>query len=92
MTNRIQITRAWCDECLGECFHAYNEGTGEHEHLGPDTADLARKGEELKAQGYQSSHRGGVFTYTLYKDHLHPVPLEWQLLAESKEPEYIQDW
>lgn len=94
MAHRIQISRAWCDECLCNCFHAYDESTGENQHVGNTTYDLGQYTAPLIKRGYLASHRNGVFTYTLYKDHLHPVPLEWQLLAESKEPEYLrdQDW
>lgn len=66
-----------------DCFQSYDESTGIREHLGPDTQDLARKGQELKNSGYLISHRNGVFTYTLYKDHLHPLPLEWQMSLDE---------
>lgn len=91
MAHRVQISRAWCDECLNQCFFAHDEGTRRNQHLGPNTIDLAHKAEELKAKGYTASHRSGVYTYTMYKA-APLIPLEWQILAESKEPEYIQDW
>jgi hypothetical protein len=95
MANRIQIARAWCDECLGQCWFSFNEQTQAHEHLGDSNA---AKWDELKAQGYQPAHQGGVYTFTLYKAAPLALPLEWQIIAdaitlrESKEPEYIQDW
>lgn len=90
MAHRIQIARAWCDECLANCWHAYDEGTGVRQHLG---ASNAAKWEELKAKGYQAKHSGGgAYTFTLWKAAPLALPLEWQILAESKEPEYVQDW
>ena len=89
MTNRVQISRAWCDECLAQCWHAHDESTGRNEHLGNSNA---AKWQELKDKGYQVSHRGGVYTFTLWKAAPLALPLEWQILAESKEPEYVQDW
>lgn len=90
MAHRVQISRAWCNECLSQCWFSYDESSGVNEHLGESNAT---KWKSLKAQGYLAKHNGGgVFTFTLYKDHLHSLPLEWHILAESKEPEYIQDW
>jgi hypothetical protein len=96
MAHRIQIARAWCDECLCDCWFAYDESTRISEHLGTSNA---KKWEELKAQGYQVTHRGGgVFTFTQWKAAPLALPLEWQILAdniplwESKQPEYVQDW
>lgn len=92
MANRIQIARAWCDEHLAQCWEAYDEGTGVHEHLG---ASNAAKWEELKAKGYQPAHRGGVYTFTLYKAQPLALQLDWQMALKTREPEYIdieQDW
>jgi len=86
MAHKIQISRAWCNECLSECFFAFDTATGQSTHVGPDTSDLAHKGAELSAQGYTSSHHGGVYTYTLYKAApLIPLPLDWQMAMEARE-------
>lgn len=88
------IARAWCDECLMDCFFAYDEATGANEHLGASSSDLANKAADLQSRGYVASHRNRVYTYTLYKaaSLAQPLPLEWEMLQEAKEPEYIQDW
>jgi hypothetical protein len=89
MAHRIQIARAWCDECLDQCWFSYDEASGVNEHLGTSNAS---KWQALKDKGYQIAHSGGgVFTFTLYKA-APLIPLEWQMVAESREPEYIQDW
>lgn len=93
MAQRIQIARAWCDECLRDCFQSYDESTGKREHIGPETQDLGKKTEELKARGYQVSHRAGVFTFTLWKAAPLALPLEWQMLIEEHEKiDRFQDW
>jgi hypothetical protein len=89
MAHRIQIARAWCDEHLAQCWHSHDLATGANEHLGESNA---AKWQELKDKGYQVSHRGGVFTFTLWKAAPLALPLDWQMVRESKEPEYIQDW
>lgn len=89
MAHRIQLARAWCDEHLAPCWWAYDEASQISEHLGETNA---KKWNELKEKGYQASHRGGAYTFTLYKSASLSSPLEWQVLAESKEPESIQDW
>lgn len=90
MTHRIQIARAWCDQCLRDCWFSFDEGTRISEHLGESNAE---KWNELKSKGYQPRHNGGgAFTFTLWKAAPLALPLEWQILAESKEPEYVQDW
>lgn len=92
MAHRIQIARAWCDQCLMDCWHSYDEGTSRKEHLGESNA---AKWEELQDKGYQVSHRGGVYTFTLYKAQPLALPLDWQMALESREPEYVdieQDW
>jgi len=89
MANRIQLARAWCDQCLSDCWFAFNEQTGVNQHLGESNAE---KWVELKAQGYEPAHRGGVYTFTQWKAAPLALPLEWQMIAESKQPEYIQDW
>ena len=87
--NRTRIARSWCDECLDNCWFAFDEQTRVTEHLGDSNA---KKWEELKAQGYQVAHRGGVYTFTQWKAAPLALPLEWQMIAERKEPEFIQDW
>lgn len=84
------MARAWCDEHLAQCWETYDEATGVHEHIGLSNAD---KWNKLKAKGYQPKHMGGgVFTFTLWKAAPLTLPPEWQMVRESKEPEYIQDW
>jgi len=93
MAHRIQIARAWCDECLSQCFFARDESTGTNQHLGASTSDLGRKSEELKARGFLASHRSGVFTYTLYKSQPLALPLDWQMAIEERESvDQEQDW
>lgn len=93
MSHRIQIARAWCDACLMQCFFAHDESTGQNQHLGAQTTDLAHKAEELKAKGFRASHRSGVYTYTLWKSAPLALPLDWQMAIEERQ--YIdvdQDW
>lgn len=93
MAHRIQIARAWCDECLSQCFFAHDENTGVNQHLGNSTSDLATKSQELKAKGYYESHRSGVYTYTLYKAAPLALPLEWQMAIEERQlVDVDQDW
>jgi len=88
----VKISRAWCDEHMGDCWHSYNENTGESKHVDSYTAECKR----LEAQGYYyAGHRRGVFTYHLTKSAPLALPLDWQMAIEAKGPEYIdinQDW
>lgn len=93
MAHRIQIARAWCDECLQDCFFSYDESTGRKEHLGASTTDLGRKSEELKERGFVASHRSGVFTYTRYNSQPLALPLDWQMAGDERESvDVYQDW
>jgi len=93
MTHRIQIARAWCDECLSECFFAHDESTRANEHLGASTSDLGRKSKELKENGFVASHRSGIFIFTLYKSQPLALPLDWQKAIEERESvDVYQDW
>lgn len=90
MAHKIQISRAWCDDDLCQCWFSFDETTRVTEHLGTSNA---AKWDELKAKGYQVKHNGGgVFTFTLWKAAPLAMPFEWQMVRETKEPEYIQDW
>lgn len=90
MAQRIQIARAWCDECLAQCWFAFDEQTRVNEHLGMDNS---KKWEELKAQGYQPAHRGGVYTFTLWKAQPLALPLDWQMAIEERQHiDVNQDW
>lgn len=65
----------------------------QREHIGANTADLGQKSEELKARGYQASHRAGVFTFTLWKAAPLALPLDWQMAIEERESvDIYQDW
>ena len=93
MARRIIVTRAWCDEDFGECWQSYDENTSQHKHIGASTSDLAAEMKRLESLGYSCRHRSGMYTFTLRKSSpLIPLPLDWQMAQESKEPEYIQDW
>jgi hypothetical protein len=85
MTHKIHIARAWCDECLRDCFFAYDEATGQNQHVGPESQDLSEKAQELGRKGYKASHRSGVFTYTLYKAAPLALPLDWQFVNDRYE-------
>ena len=82
MAHKIQIARAWCDQCLMDCWHSCDEGTAEKKHLGEYNAELWQ---ELTAKGYQVSHRGGVYTFTLYKAAPLAMPLDWQFINDRSE-------
>ena len=95
---RIRIARAWCDECLRDCWFSFNENTFEHKHIG---IDISQVWENLKAQGYQVAHRAGVFTFTQWKGSpLAPcdtaplaLPLDWQMAIEERESvDTYQEW
>jgi hypothetical protein len=102
MAHTLTFSPAWCENHLAYCWHSYDNATGRNKPLcNPDSiqpsnkmSDLAKHTTELEKKGYYISHRYPAYVATLYKDHL--LPLEWQILAESKpEPEYIdieQDW
>jgi len=92
MAHRIEFRKAWCDECFADCYYSYDYSTGVNQHVGAGTLPLANALSPLKRQGYYISHLGhGNYEATLYKA-APLVPLEWQIVAESKDPEYIQDW
>mgnify|MGYP001586841442 CR=1 FL=1 len=93
MAIRIQIARAWCDACLASCYQAYDESTGIRSHVGNTTADLGAYTAPLKERGFYISHRGGVYTATLYKSQPLALPLDWQMAIEERESVDVdQDW
>jgi hypothetical protein len=95
MAHRIEFKKTWCDECFADCYFSYDHSTGINKHEGVGTNALSKALAPLKTQGYYVKHLGrGDYEATLYKAAplAIPLPLEWQILAESKEPEYIQDW
>jgi hypothetical protein len=94
MSQRIVISRIWCNECLQDCFQAFDESTGRWTHLGPETQDFVAYSNELKAQGYYSRHEGGS-TYAFYPLAKHPsIPddLVRYIEAHSDLIDAEQDW
>lgn len=95
MAHTIQMSRAWCDECLRDCWFTFDEQSQVNQHIGQDNAHAWNT---LKAQGYTVKHSGGgAFTFTLWKARPLALPLDWQMAIEereTKEPEYLenQDW
>jgi hypothetical protein len=97
MSEEIVIARAWCKECLRDCFQSYNESTGQHKHIGPDTSDLAAYTADLKSFGFRfGGHRSGTFRFYRYKSQplvIEAQQLDWLMSMEVKvEAEVEQDW
>ena len=100
MANKIQLSPAWCDEHLSNCWHSHNENTGENKHLGnlddflPNhSAILGAEMERLKKQGYQPARRADGYIMTQYNDRLTTLPLDWQMAIEERESvDTSQDW
>lgn len=92
MAHKIEFKKAWCDECFADCYFSYDHSTGVSQHIGTGTPALSKALQPLKQQGYYVKHLGhGDYSATIYKAAPLALPLEWQI-AESKEPEYVQDW
>jgi hypothetical protein len=101
MAHKIELSKAWCNEHLAQCWHEYDHATQINKSLcNPDSIEpagtiaFAKRTTELKQKGYTISHHYPKYIATLWKAAPLNVSLEWQLLAESK-PEYIdvdQDW
>ena len=98
LSEEIVIARAWCKECLRDCFQAYNETTGRHTHLGPETTDLVTYTDELKTKGFQyGGHHSGTWKY--YRRVNQPLALnthdlDWVMAMEAKaeaEAEAVQE-
>jgi hypothetical protein len=89
---KVILTRAYCDDHMGECWQSFNEATQKTECVPSYTEESQR----LKAKGYiYTGHRAGQYTYALRKSAPLALPLDWQMAIEerqTKEPEYIQDW
>lgn len=91
MADQIIISRAYCDDHLGECWQTYNTATMQTRCI-----DYATEKKRLELSGYvYTGHRAGQYTWTLRKSAPLALPLDWQMAIEAretKEPEYIQDW
>jgi len=91
MAQTVTLSRAYCDDHMGECWQAHNEATGKTECV-PSYTEESQK---LKSQGYvYTGHRAGLYTYSLRKSAPLALPLDWQIAIEER-PEYVdvyQDW
>jgi len=88
---KVILSKAYCDDHMGECWQAYDESTMQTRC----ELSYTEASQRLKAQGYvYTGHKAGQYTYTLRKSAPLALPLDWQMAIEERR-EYIdvdQDW
>jgi hypothetical protein len=95
MSHRIVVSRSWCQECLRDCFQAYDEATGRWTHIGPETQDFAAFSAELKERGYYARHeQGSVYSFHRLASRPLPIPDDIVQYIEARGDliDADQDW